>query len=1470
MNIILSGTNHHHHHHHHLFTTNFILRSSIITHYIQSSYMTHYLYLLILLTEVNCRKQLNSNITSTNGNNPIMIHGISTINKPSLLHDTMDSTSPRAYDDSGRRINSNNNNNNDPVGSVTLQLAFIVIEEVKIGSLIGNLLDKLHLHNPNWLMTTHSSNNNNKNNNNNLFVNLKPIPYVNLNQTTGDLTVRARIDRETLCDTMGTCCHLNRPMDWSTNNDNHNNHNKLQIMNNDKYLEQLSMISSDCALRMLILYHTDSEQFLEIIIYILDINDNPPRWIQSVIELEIPEHTTIGTGYQLPEAIDPDQGPMHTVVAYELENKLFKKGIDRTSRDYYYSSSSLSDREELQDQKPFSLDVRVLDSAESAAQKFSLKLRIEEDLDRETHPTYELMLYAIDGGETVQAHAGRHYTPTHGIYSPPNISNRHTGSVLIRVLLMDKNDNAPVFKNPNQIIVIPENTKPGTVIYQAIANDLDSSDQNSLVYKIGPSASAEVLRCFRLNPDTGELILIMPLSYQNASILSADSGSSNIVVNNSNNRLLDSVSNNLPLIGHRIPIQVSDQIHITKMTLIVSIRKINMNPPTIHIASHLRLSSRGNHIWLSEDAQLGSLVAMINVVDSDDLIPQSSRSNQLMVGKEVRSECRSKHDSFEIVPLHTMTNSDFKLLLKKSLDREVKPSHNVKIECWDSGEPPLTAETSILIQVDDVNDSPPLFDRPFYYAKIKEGLDPSTPIIQVHASDADLGINSEIIYRLVAQEYTLATALPDSLCSSMNSLHTEHNLISINENTGELMSQIALDRESIALINCTVEAINRNQLYLTDNDNNNKRNVLHKTSTQIIITIDDLNDCKPMFNESSYEFTVVEGQKSHYQIGRVYAVDCDAELSNRIVRYSMRPSPGTVGQMVKLYVYISFEGIIYTHQTTDREQTPVLTFEVIATDTGNPPLSAVTSVLIRILDTNDNSPVWIFPKQFGANSVINISQHSTVGLLIAQLKAIDIDEGLNGEVVYSIVHGNDDGLFEVDSMSGTLYLIRSLHHLIQPMHLKSFTKDELNNNNNTILLQTGEILENPAKFHHEQIHSYRLLLKAQDRGTPPRHNTTVLYVAIIPAQFDKQSYTTDRTSMESMMYHQQTDVKRQSDSSIILDFKRMDRDLIVMIVLIALTLIISVILIVTIFLIRCRHLLCIMPFRRQTHHNRNNNTNNHTITANNNNSHHHPFTLENHTIQSNNRNACEFIRDQWWNKLRQVKTLPKEYCTNKSGGDLLSTSSQEMYRASTLEHCPEFNLLRSVQNTASNSPCDHILLKDSTYRTINPNIFKHNNPQPCTNLSCVFNPNSQIIHNPNNHSKYNTISAINNSLLTNDFMIEMNHPQLDENPYTLLKTSDMRSFCKDAPTTNSITTTTTTITATYQPLYSTSSKQLCLTPIIYEHNNTNSSDNNNDENEFQKPTDTLNKSLAAKINHSEKQQFSVLNNCAQLNDEHRK
>ncbi|CAH8503263.1 unnamed protein product [Heterobilharzia americana] len=1299
-----------------------ILHNRLIKIILDSSYITQYIYLLILLTEINCKNQLNVNTTLSHISSSS--HLIESINPMNFINRRSLRNTIQTNND-GLSIMQNND-----VSSTTIQIGFIITEEAPIGTIVGNLLDKLQLHNPNLLLTKNSLT---TSKNNQQFVNLKPIPYISLNQTTGDLIVRARIDRESLCDAIGTCCHTDRLTDYHLWLDN-----KLEISNNDKSAEHLSLMSSSCVLRMLVLFHIDNEQFLEIIIYVLDINDNSPKWMQSVIELEIPEHVAIGTSYQLPEAVDFDQGPMHTVVSYELENKPLKDNQYQSSK---HSAPNQSRRDVL-DKQPFSLDVHILESANSELQTFSLRLRVEEDLDRETHPVYELMLYAIDGGETNQMNTRKQYASSDS-YRFPNASNRYTGSVLIRVLLMDKNDNAPLFKNSNPTIVIPENIKPGTVIYQAVATDLDSNDQDSLVYKIGPSANAEVQRCFRLNSKTGELIVITSLSYQNASLLQLDNSNTEI---NQNSRLNTASSSSQ--MGYIVPIQVSDQIHITEMTLKIGLKKINMNPPTIHVASHLRLSSRGNQIWIGEDTQPGSLVAMINVVDLDEIVPQT-RLNQVISSPQ-KSDCRSKHEYFEIIPLHTATNSDFKVLLKKSLDRETKSSHTLKIECWDSGEPPLTAETSIIIQVDDINDSPPVFERQFYFAKIKEGLDPSTPIIQVQATDADLGKNAEIIYRLISQEYTSATPLSEPICSSLNPLNFENNLIMINENTGELISQTSLDRESVSSINCT-----------------------------------DVNDCKPVFNESSYEFTLIEGQKSHYQIGRVFAIDCDAELSNRMIRYSMRPSPGAGGHLVKLYVYVSFEGIIYTHQTTDREQTPVLTFEVIATDTGNPPLSAVSSVLIRILDTNDNAPVWIFPKQFGANSVINISQYSTVGLLITQLRAIDADEGLNGEVIYSIVHGNDDGLFEVDPMSGALYLVRSFYHLSQTMNLKTLTKEEVNNSG---LYQFGELAETFGKI-HEQVHSYRLLLKAQDRGTPSRQNTTVLYVAVLPSQLDKQSQT-DRISMESVYQH--PDLKRQVGSNFS-DVRRMDRDLIVMVVLIALTLIISVILIMAIFLIRCKGLLCVNLFSRSNRRRNNNNDN-----VNNN-----QLTLENHAIQSVNGNECSFIGDQWWNKSWKGKTLPTDYCINK-GGDLLSTSCQDMYRASTLEHCPEFNLLRCVQNTASTSPCDHILLKDSTYRTLDPDTFKHSSsPQPC-NSSSTFSSNTSTnpnVINNNQSQKYNTISTLHNPL-TGGYVIEMNTSNT-ENPYTLLKTCDIPGFNKEL---------------IYQPLCSTSvsQRQYCLAPVTYE------------------------------------------------------
>ena len=74
---------------------------------------------------------------------------------------------------------------------------------------------------------------------------------------------------------------------------------------------------------------------------------------------------------------------------------------------------------------------------------------------------------------------------------------------------------------------------------------------------------------------------------------------------------------------------------------------------------------------------------------------------------------------------------------------------------------------------------------------------------------------------------------------------------------------------------------------------------------------------------------------------------------------------------------------------------------VRAKDSGTPELSSNATVIVRVIDKNDNEPVFKKSKYS-----FNVSEDVAVKTNIGQVVATDKDEGSNGRVVYSIIEGN--------------------------------------------------------------------------------------------------------------------------------------------------------------------------------------------------------------------------------------------------------------------------------------------------------------------------------------------------------------------------------------------------------------------------------------------------------------------------------
>lgn len=100
--------------------------------------------------------------------------------------------------------------------------------------------------------------------------------------------------------------------------------------------------------------------------------------------------------------------------------------------------------------------------------------------------------------------------------------------------------------------------------------------------------------------------------------------------------------------------------------------------------------------------------------------------------------------------------------------------------------------------------------------------------------------------------------------------------------------------------------------------------------------------------------------------------------------------------------------------------------------TGGGPQSTI-KVVVRVEDENDNAPLVRYPS-FTDRASIDVPVSASVGTLLARIQATDPDEGLNGALTYTLVNGNEDGLFAIDRETGTLTTARRLTQVCQSQH----------------------------------------------------------------------------------------------------------------------------------------------------------------------------------------------------------------------------------------------------------------------------------------------------------------------------------------------------------------------------------------------------------------------------------------------------
>ncbi|XP_065146668.1 protocadherin gamma-A12-like isoform X36 [Paramisgurnus dabryanus] len=331
------------------------------------------------------------------------------------------------------------------------------------------------------------------------------------------------------------------------------------------------------------------------------------------------------------------------------------------------------------------------------------------------------------------------------------------------------------------------------------------------------------------------------------------------------------------------------------------------------------------------------------------------------------------------------------ILVIGEIDYEKDKKYEMGLQAKDASG--LSSTAKVIIDVSDVNDNPPIIILKSLNNPIPENSLPGTEVGIINVQDKDSGENRQI--RCSVQQN-----VPFKLNPSV-------------KNYFSLVTTNTLDREKESDYNITVTATDGGSPPLS-------------TSMTIHLSISDVNDNPPVFEQQSYSTYVTENNKPGTSVCSVSANDPDWR-QNGTVLYSLISSEVN-GVPVSSFLSINGDtGVIHAVRSFDYEQFRNFTVQVVARDNGSPPLSSNVTVKVFITDENDNSPQILYPVPDGKSLMTEMIPKATLsGSLVSKVIAVDADSGQNAWLSYQIVKSTDPGLFSIGLHSGEIRTQRDI------------------------------------------------------------------------------------------------------------------------------------------------------------------------------------------------------------------------------------------------------------------------------------------------------------------------------------------------------------------------------------------------------------------------------------------------------------